>query len=422
MGKATKVDKQSKTLSVAVMDKLAAKAAPYRVWDTKVPALFVRVQPSGVKSFNVQWSRASSKGLGKYPTTTVEGARAKAIRILADANSATDGVPQAAKPKPKSDTTTLRAFVTGDYADFARAELLHGQAAVDRILGAFGKLADKPLAAIDRKAIEAVITTRRNKQGLQPSTTNRDLAALKAALAKAVDWQLLTKHPAQEIENGKLKEGVTRYLSDAEEGRLLAALAARDEAARIARDRTLAAGRAQHADLQALPAGAYCDHLTPFVLTALHTGCRRGELTSLRWADVDLKGARITVRGTSSKSGKTRHVPLNREALRVLTAWQAQGSGEGRVFGVGDIKKAWGNLLTAAKVKDFRLHDLRHTFASKLVMASVDLNTVRELLGHSDIKMTLRYAHLAPEHKAAAVELLVKPEPSNVTPIRRKAS
>ena len=72
-----------------------------------------------------------------------------------------------------------------------------------------------------------------------------------------------------------------------------------------------------------------------------------------------------------------------------------------------DIKTAWGNLVKAADVDDVRFHDLRHTFASNLVMAGVDLNTVRELLGHSDIKMTLRCAHLATEHKAAAVELLV---------------
>jgi integrase len=72
------------------------------------------------------------------------------------------------------------------------------------------------------------------------------------------------------------------------------------------------------------------------------------------------------------------------------------------------IKKGWAAVLKAAKITSFRFHDLRHTFASKLVMAGVDLNTVRELLGHKSIAMTLRYAHLAPEHKAAAVETLVR--------------
>jgi integrase len=78
--------------------------------------------------------------------------------------------------------------------------------------------------------------------------------------------------------------------------------------------------------------------------------------------------------------------------------------GESRLV---DIKTGWMALLRKAEITQFRFHDLRHTFASKLVMAGVDLNTVRELLGHADIKMTLRYAHLAPEHKAAAVAKLV---------------
>ena len=73
---------------------------------------------------------------------------------------------------------------------------------------------------------------------------------------------------------------------------------------------------------------------------------------------------------------------------------------------IKDIKKAWSNLLTGAEISDSRFHDLRHHFANKLVMAGVVLNTVRELMEHSDLKMTLRYTHLAPEHITAAVNLI----------------
>jgi integrase len=161
------------------------------------------------------------------------------------------------------------------------------------------------------------------------------------------------------------------------------------------------------------PTDGYTDHLTPIVLLALNTGMRRGELFHLKWRDVDLVTLGVTVRGAGAKSGRTRHIPLNTEAHDVITRWQPeQVDPDGLVFPGDDgdplvtLKTAWLAVAKVAKLNGFRFHDLRHTFASKLVQAGVDLASVRALLGHSDFALTLRYAHLAAENLTAAVAKL----------------
>jgi len=157
---------------------------------------------------------------------------------------------------------------------------------------------------------------------------------------------------------------------------------------------------------------AFADHLMPLVLLAMNTGLRRGELFHLAWHSISFEHRLLTVRGEHAKSGQSRHVPLNEEALSVLQRWKHQQPDSHYVFPgqngkpLTDIKKSWGSVLTRAKITNFRFHDLRHHFASQLVMAGVDLNTIRELLGHRDYSSTLRYAHLAPRFLAEAVAKL----------------
>jgi hypothetical protein len=137
----------------------------------------------------------------------------------------------------------------------------------------------------------------------------------------------------------------------------------------------------------------------------VNTGLRRGELLALRWESIDFSRQILTVEGGTAKSRQTRHVPLNDEAIRELKRWHEQANGGQRVFeSRTSFKSAWASLLKRAKITKFRWHDLRHHFG--LVQGGVPLNTVRDLLGHSSVAMSLRYAHLAPDQRREAVARL----------------
>jgi len=138
----------------------------------------------------------------------------------------------------------------------------------------------------------------------------------------------------------------------------------------------------------------------------MFTGVRRGEALGLEWENVDRsRGVVVLVK---TKNGKPRDVQLSRNADTVLARRWKQGA-TGLVFvsrNWNSFRQAWTAALKAAGIRRFRFHDLRHTTASWLVQQGRSLKEVKELLGHSDIAITLRYAHLAPDHLRAAVASL----------------
>ena len=143
------------------------------------------------------------------------------------------------------------------------------------------------------------------------------------------------------------------------------------------------------------------------------TGLRRGELFKLTWSDVDFRSGQLTVRASTAKAGKTRHVPMNPEVIETLKAWKKDGASDKDFVFVTpqgqpiiDPKKAFNALVQTARISNFTWHDLRHDFASKLAMRGVDLLTIKELLGHSSVQMTEVYAHLQPDRHQAAVALI----------------
>jgi len=152
-------------------------------------------------------------------------------------------------------------------------------------------------------------------------------------------------------------------------------------------------------------------HIRPVVELALLTGMRRGELTGLRWSEVDLRRGVIHLPGARTKNGRSRDVPLNGEARRVLAEReQARPEGAERVFcrpdgsPLGNLRKAFEGACHRAGIKDFRFHDLRHSFCSALAQRGVPLQTIAELAGHRTLVMAQRYAHLSPQVLQGAVE------------------
>jgi site-specific recombinase XerD len=169
---------------------------------------------------------------------------------------------------------------------------------------------------------------------------------------------------------------------------------------------------------------ATCPEHIPELDLALNTGLRLSELYGLDWENVNLARRVLTI--PRPKNGEMRYVPLNGPALTALAALQERGDRIGPV-----MRNAEGGALASprywfepairrARIRNFSWHCLRHTFASRLVMAGVDLRTVQELMGHKSILMTVRYSHLTPKHTLAAVERLA--ETVSATPTDTRSS
>lgn len=403
-----------------LLSSIKPQEGPFEVNDTTLPGFGLRVlppskrNPEGMISFTVRYrhkGRQTRITIGRFPVFTAAQARAEAKTILASVALGED--PQQARGPAVEHT--LASYLEKEYGPWVKAHRKTGKATLARLeacfLPTFGK---KPLEEITAHHVEKWRTARL-KAGKSPATVNRDLTALKAALSMAVDWGHLPEHPLKKVKPSKVEDdGKVRYLSPEEERRLRTALDEREERIRQERDNANDWRKQRGYDLLPdLRKVAFADHLKPLVLLALNTGLRRGELFGLTWEKVDIEGAMLTVTGSSAKNGKPRHIPLNDEALATMKGWRDQTEEGAELCFPGekgepmhDVRTSWGNLLEAAEIENFRWHDMRHDFASKLVMGGVPLNTVRELLGHADMKMTLRYAHLAPKHKAAAVAVL----------------
>jgi len=216
----------------------------------------------------------------------------------------------------------------------------------------------------------------RKKEEVKPATINWEIALLKHMYTKAMEWGKVQESPAKKVKLLKGEVNRVRFLMPEEIRTLLSNCA---------------------------------DHLKPIVTVALNTGMRKGELLSLKWDQVNLEQGILTLLDT--KNHERRDLPINETVKAILQALKAKEIGEyvfcnGQGKSFGEVKRSFATALRKSKIEDFRFHDLRHTFASNLVMEGVDLITIRDLMGHKTLDMTLRPSHLAPTHKMRAVNIL----------------
>ncbi len=215
---------------------------------------------------------------------------------------------------------------------------------------------------------------------LTPASINRQLAFLKRVFNVAIADGKAVTNPVCSVKLFKENNQRVRFLTDEEEGELRKAIG-EDE--------------------------------WPIIAVAMHTGLRRAEQFTLRWEHVDFTNGILTV--PRSKHGETRRVPMNDTVREILRARKSRlksayvfpsETGETPIDACNYVRRVFMPAIEAAAIENFRWHDLRHTFASRLIMAGVDLRTVQELMGHKTITMTLRYSHLSPAHQLEAVQRL----------------
>jgi integrase len=227
---------------------------------------------------------------------------------------------------------------------------------------------------------------RRYQDGVSPATVNRALATLKKAFNLAVrEWEWCHRNPVLSVSMEREHNARDRWLSLEEEDRLLAACA---------------------------------PWLRDLVTFALNTGMRMGEILALTWQGVDLTRRTVTV--FRSKNGERRTIPMNQKVFALLTEKAKVRSIQTNLvfpsktqtlLESGHLRRSFRLALKKAGIMDFHFHDLRHTFATRLVQAGVELYKVQRLLGHKSPIMTQRYAHHYPESLRDGVETLDRPWP-----------
>jgi len=350
--------------------------------DSECIGLKLRVSKGGRKFFQHRYRHLGRKRcltIGEFPHVTVQEARK---RVSEHKGLLSRDIDPASERELKRQDIDLAAFCNDFYMPHAmsfKKTWKNDEYMINhRIIPVLGKLRLSTITIRDITNFHA-----KEKERNTATTANHYLILLKRMLNLAVKWGLLEKSPAAGMEKFNQNPPRERYLSKEELPRFLKALDGQEDQLSMSAIKLL-----------------------------LFTGCRKGEILSLRWDQIRLEEGRLYLPIT--KNGQSRSVILNANARAVLESLMEHrddgaeyvfppGAGSKRPH-LGDLRKPFRNVCIAAKIDGLRIHDLRHSFATLAVMSSASLYDIQKLLGHSDISMTQRYAHMVDDNLKRATD------------------
>lgn len=373
-------------LTKTIVEKLQPKGAETIYWDEALPGFGVRVKLSGSRSYVVQYrnrenGRSCRMTIGPHgPLLSYQEARDRARGILADALRGADPGAERTERRRAPDFAALCEAYLRDHAEKKKraSSAKADRAYVDRfILPALGKCKVAEVGMNDVQKLH-------NALAATPYQANRVLALLSKMFSLAMRWGWRPDNPARGVEKYH-EDKRTRWLSDEELHRLTEALDA-------------------HPNQVAADA----------VRLQLLTGARIGEVLTATWADFDLVRGVWTKPSHHTKQKRTEYLPLSTAAIDLLCRMREQASAEFLFPGkspdrpLRELKRFWAQVCESAALRDYRIHDNRHTHASHLVSSGLSLAIVGRLLGHTNPTTTQRYAHLADAPLREAAEVIAR--------------
>jgi len=380
-----------------------------------VNGLHVCVEPTGKKKFILRYkgvdNKRSNKTLGNTNYISVTEARKLAAKLL---GSILLGVDPFKKPVP---ILTLQQLIDQHYEPWVLINKKSGVKTLKFLRSSFKDFLNIDIERISLSTLDSWRgKTKNNKPSIKAVTLNRKVVMLRALFNWAVKRKLMTINPIADIEMLKQTDSndKLRFLSEEEYRRLIATLDAREEKRK--RQRQQSDKFTEERGYEQYPRfNGFTDHLKPAVLIALNTGIRQGALFKLKWDDIDFENNIILLRAANAKGQKTQYIPMNQVVRKTLLQWENCSHKKSEyvfpnpknpALHLTSCKKAWEKVLQDAGIADFRWHDMRHDFASQLIMGGAGLYVVGDLLGHSDIRLTQRYAHLSKDYKQDVVKLI----------------